>query len=58
MQNEYFGRLDELSAKLSTSAAHYNRELTDGSSQLERVEREAEILAGEPPRRNADCRDP
>jgi hypothetical protein len=47
MQNEYFGRLDELSAKLSTSAAHYNRELTVRELALEAREREALILAAE-----------
>ncbi len=47
MQDEYFGRLDELTAKLSTSAARYTRELTIRELALEAREREAERLAGE-----------
>jgi hypothetical protein len=47
MQTEYFGRLDELTAKLSTSAARYTRELTVRELALEAREREAEVLAGE-----------
>ncbi len=47
MQEEYFGRLDELTAKLSTSAARYTRELTIRELALEAREREAEVLAGE-----------
>ncbi len=47
MQNEYFGRLDELTAKLSTSAARYTRELTIRELALQAREREAEMLAGE-----------
>jgi hypothetical protein len=47
MRDEYFGRLDELSAKLSTSAAHYNRELTVRELALEAREREALMLAAE-----------
>ena len=47
MQEEYFGRLDELTAKLSTSAARYTRELTFRELALEAREREAEVLAGE-----------
>ncbi len=47
MQDEYFGRLDELSAKLSTSAAHYTRELTDRELALAAQERESLRLAGE-----------
>jgi hypothetical protein len=47
MLDEYFGRLDELTAKLSTSAARYTRELTIRELALEAREREAEMLAGE-----------
>jgi hypothetical protein len=47
MQNEFFGRLDEISAKLSTSAAHYNREIALRDVALEARERQAEVLAGE-----------
>jgi hypothetical protein len=47
MQNEFFGRLDELGAKLSTSAAHYNRELTARELEIAARERQAEFLAGE-----------
>jgi hypothetical protein len=47
MQDEYFGRLDELTAKLSTSAARYTRDLTIRELALEAREREAERLAGE-----------
>jgi hypothetical protein len=47
MRDEYFGRLDELTAKLSTSAARYTRELTIRELALEAREREAERLAGE-----------
>jgi hypothetical protein len=47
MRNEYFGRLDELSAKLSTSAAHYNRELTERELEIAARVRQAELLAGE-----------
>ena len=47
MQNEFFGRLDELGAKLSTSAAHYNRELTERDFEIEARVRQAEFLAGE-----------
>ena len=47
MQNEYFGRLDELSAKLSTSAAHYSRELTERELEIAARERQAEFLASE-----------
>ena len=47
MLDEYFGRLDELTAKLSTSAARYTRELTIRELALEAREREAEVLAGE-----------
>lgn len=47
MQKEYFGRLDELAAKLSTSAARYARELTVRELALAAREREAERLAGE-----------
>ena len=47
MQKEYFGRLDELTAKLSTSAGRYTRELTIRELALEAREREAERLAGE-----------
>jgi hypothetical protein len=47
MQNEYFGRLDELGAKLSTSAAHYSREITERELEIAARVRQAEILAGE-----------
>jgi hypothetical protein len=47
MQKEYFGRLDELTAKLSTSAARYTRELTIRELALQAREREAEMLSGE-----------
>ena len=47
MQNEYFGQLDELTAKLSTSAARYTRELTVRELALAAREHEAEVLAGE-----------
>jgi hypothetical protein len=47
MQNEYFGRLDELAAKLSTSAAQYTRELTERELEIAARVRQAEFLAGE-----------
>jgi len=47
MQIEYFGRLDTLTAKLSTSAARYTRELTLKDEMLTARERQAEQLAGE-----------
>jgi hypothetical protein len=47
MQSEFFGRLDELGAKLSTSAAHYNRELTERELEIAARVRQAEFLAGE-----------
>jgi hypothetical protein len=47
MQNEFFGRLDELGARLSTSAAHYNRELTERELEIAARVRQAEFLAGE-----------
>ena len=47
MQKEYFGRLDELTAKLSTSAARYTRELAVQELALAARERQAEVLAGE-----------
>lgn len=47
MRTEYFGRLDELTARLSTSAARHARELTSMELALEGREHEAEVLAGE-----------
>ena len=47
MRDEYFGRLDELTARLSTSAARYTRELTTKELALEAQRHETELLAGE-----------
>ena len=47
MRDEYFGRLDELTARLSTSAARHARELTANELALEAHRHQAEVLAGE-----------
>ena len=47
MRDEYFGRLDELTARLSTSAARHAREITTKELALEAQRHETEVFAGE-----------
>ena len=51
-RNEYFGRLDELTARLSTSAARYAREQTSMELALEARGTRPKFWPVRPPRRN------